>query len=61
MLVYMKYECFVMQVLHVCVLCASCGSSQCCILHDFPFVNAGRELYVGMVVCISWLHSCVCV
>ena len=25
-----------------CVLCASCGSSQCCILHDFPFVNAGR-------------------
>ena len=27
--------CFVMQMLYVCVLCASCGSSQCCILHDF--------------------------
>ena len=23
-----------------CVLCASCGSSQCCILHDLQFVNA---------------------
>ena len=32
MLVYGKYECFVMQMLYVCVLCASCGSSQCCIL-----------------------------
>ena len=33
-LVYGKYECFVIQMLYVCVLCASCGSSQCCILHD---------------------------
>ena len=43
MLVYGKYECFVMQMLYVCVLCASCGSSQCCIIHDlqFVFVNAG--------------------
>ena len=40
--VYGKYECFVMQMLYVCVLCASCGSSQCCILHDLQFVNAGR-------------------
>ena len=31
---YRKYEFFVMQMLYVCVLCASCGSSQCCILHD---------------------------
>ena len=23
-------------------LCATCGSSQCCILHDLQFVNAGR-------------------
>ena len=22
------YECFIMQMLYVCVLCASCGSSQ---------------------------------
>ena len=27
---------------YVCVLCASCGSSQCCVLHDLQFVNAGR-------------------
>ena len=26
--------CFVMQMLYVCVLCASCGSPQCCVLHD---------------------------
>ena len=32
----------VMQMLFVCVLCASCGSSQCCILHDLQFVNTGR-------------------
>ena len=41
MLVYSKCECFVMQMLYVCVLCASCGSSQCCILHDLQLVNAG--------------------
>ena len=29
MLVYGKYDCFVMQMFYVCVLCASCGSSQC--------------------------------
>ena len=32
MLVYVKYECFVMQMMHVCVLCASCCSSQCSIV-----------------------------
>ena len=42
MLVYEKYECFIMQMLYVCVLCASCGSSQCYIRHDMQFVNAGR-------------------
>ena len=31
-LVYKKYECFVMQMLYVCVLCASCGSFQ--LLHS---------------------------
>ena len=30
MLVYGECECFVMQMMYVCVLCASCGSSQCC-------------------------------
>ena len=42
MLVYGECECFVMQMLCVCVLCASYGSSQCCVLHDLQFVNAGR-------------------
>ena len=42
MLVYGECECFVMQMLYVCVLCASCGSFQCCVLHDLQFVNAGR-------------------
>ena len=41
MVVYGECECFVMQMLYVCVLCASCGSSQCCALHDLQFVNAG--------------------
>ena len=35
MLVYGKYE------LYVCVLCASCGRSQCCILHDLQVVLSG--------------------
>ena len=38
MLVYGECECFVMQMLYVIVLCASCGSSQCCVLHDLQFV-----------------------
>ena len=42
MLVYGKYEWFVMHMFHVCVLCAPCGISQCYIPHDFPFINAGR-------------------
>ena len=42
MLVYGKCECFVMQMLYVCVLCASCGSSQCCNLHDLQCVNTDR-------------------
>ena len=32
-LVYGKYEGFVMQLLYVCLLCVSCGSPQCYILH----------------------------
>ena len=31
-----------MQMMYVCILCASCGSSECCLLHDLQFVNAGR-------------------
>ena len=29
-------------MLYVCVLCASCGNFQCCVLYDLQFVNAGR-------------------
>ena len=29
-----KYGCFFMQMLYVCVLCATCGIPQCCVLHD---------------------------
>ena len=42
MLVHGKCEYCVMKMLYVCVLCAFCGSFQCCILHDFLFVNDGR-------------------
>ena len=39
--VLMYRSVFSMQMLYVCVLCVSCGSFQCCVLHDLPFVNAG--------------------
>ena len=42
MLVYGKCECFVMQIVYVCVVYVCGGSSQCCILHNLQFVNAGR-------------------
>ena len=57
-----KYECFVMHMLYVCVLCASCGSSQCCILHDFQFVNAGRgckKRPYGRGILQSRSHDCL--
>ena len=38
----LKYGCFVMQMLYVCVLCTSCGSSQSCVLHGVHFINARR-------------------
>ena len=49
------YECFVIQM-YVCVLCASGGRSQCCILHDLQFVNVGqgckRQPY-GRSICLN--------
>ena len=33
-----------MQMLYVCVLCASGGSSQCFVLDDLKFVKTGRRL-----------------
>ena len=62
MLVYGKCEYLVMQMLYVCVLCASCGSSQCCVLHALQFVNAGqgckRRPY-GRGILQSWSHNCL--
>ena len=33
----------------VVCLCPSCGSSQCCILHDLQFVNAGLRMQEATV------------
>ena len=50
---------------YVCVLCASCGSSKCCILHDLQFVNTGRgckmqEAYsrAGLMTALFGHHEC---
>ena len=64
MLVYGECECFVMQMLYVCVLCASGGSSQCCILQDLQFVNAGqgckrRQYGRGIHDCLIGSHECL--
>ena len=62
MLVYGNYECFVMQMSYVCVLSASCGSSQCCILHDFQFGNAGqgcKKRPYGRGILQSRSHDCL--
>ena len=42
MLVRGKCECFIMQMLYACVLCASRGSPQCCVPHALQYVNAAR-------------------
>ena len=42
MLVHGKCERVFMQVLYVCVLCPSCSSPQCYVLHELQFINAGR-------------------
>ena len=67
MLVYGKYECFVMQMLDVCVLCASCVSYQCCILHDSQFVNVAlgckrrqmEDVYSRAGLMTALCHECL--
>ena len=57
-----KYEYFVMQMLYVCVLCASCGSSQCCVLHGLQLDNAGRGCTrrpYGRGILQSRSHDCL--
>ena len=36
------WSCMCSCMLYVCVLCASYGSPQCCVLHDLQFVYVGR-------------------
>ena len=57
-----------MQMLYVYVLCASCGSLLMLVedargYHmEEAFSRSGLiTALVGMVVYISWLHSCLCV
>ena len=62
MLVYRKCECFVMLSEYVCVLCASCGSPQSCVLHDLQFVIAGRggkRRPYGRGILQSQSHDCL--
>ena len=47
---------------YVCVLCASCGSFQFCVLHDFQFVNAGRGYKrrpYRRGILQRWSHDCL--
>ena len=41
MLIYGKYECFVMQRLYVWVFCASCGRNQFCVMYEEAYSRAG--------------------
>ena len=50
MLVYGKYECFVMQMLYVC---AFCDSPQWCVQHDLQFINACR----GCNICLKQIYN----
>ena len=52
---YGKYECFVMQMLYVCVLCAFCGSSQCWILWQFSMLDSVAVLNAGFCMTCSLL------
>ena len=52
MLVYGKSEYFVMQMFYACVLCVSCGSSQCCIVHDLQWVGSSDQGLEG------WCYVC---
>ena len=62
MFVYGKCECFFVQIVYVCVLCASCGSPQCCVLYDLQFVNIGRGCYrrpYGRCILQSRSYDCL--
>ena len=46
MLVYGKCECFVMQMLFVCILCASCGNIQCCVMHALQLLMVVEDVLI---------------
>ena len=59
---YGKYECFVMHMFYVCVLCISCDSSQCCVMEDLQFLNAGigcKRRPHGRGILQSRSHNCL--
>ena len=63
MFMYGKYECFVMQMLYVCVLYASCVSYQFCVLHYLHIVQAGRgckKRPYRRGIIQSRSHDCLC-
>ena len=49
-----------MRMLYVCVLCASCGSSQCCIPHDLQFVNVVVPSVDEVVAVTVFVYCCLC-
>ena len=54
-------DCFVMQMVYVRVLYASCGSPQCCVLHDLKFDNTGSRCIMrpyGRGILQSRFHNC---
>ena len=51
-------ECFVMQMLYVCVLCVSSGRSDCCVLNDLHFVNAESRLLLTPSCCGECFKIC---
>ena len=61
---YGKCDCFLVQMMYVCVLCSSCGSSQCCILYFLKIVNAIQECKTrsyGRGILHSLYHGCLIV
>ena len=45
---YEKYECFIIQMLYVCVLRASCGSSQFCMTCSSPVSAITERRNMGL-------------
>ena len=63
MLVNGKYECFVMHMLYVCVLCSSCGSPQCMtcslliLVEDVSFCLPHPVAVSDFIICIGLCAS----